>query len=74
MNDMTALTGRLWNEAREILSAYGFVEEAIQVRDITPERAPKTPSQTFGWGEERVVRVVVDGAGVRVTIAREMKA
>jgi hypothetical protein len=73
MTNTTAFTGRLWSEAREELRAQGITDEALSVHDITPERIPKTPSQTFAWGEPRVVRASVEGNAAVVTIAREMR-
>lgn len=72
-HDLLNLTGRPWSEARLELQARGFGDEALRVLDITPERAPRTPTQPFGWGQERVVRARVEGLGIVVTIAREIK-
>ena len=73
MDNLHDLTGRLWSHAQQMLRARGFEGDAVRVLDITPERAPRTPTQTFGWGEQRVVRARLEGEGVVVTIAREMK-
>lgn len=73
MNDLMNLTGRLWSQASKMLLARGFEANSVRVLDITPERAPRTPQQQFGWGHARVVRARQEGEQVVVTIAREMK-
>lgn len=67
------LTGQLWSQAREELRELGFEDDSLRVQDITPERTPRTPTQSFGWGQERVVRARIEGGLATVTIAREMK-
>jgi len=73
MNDLLDLTGLAWSQAAAMLGERGFEGTAVRVHDITPEKAPRTPQQQFGWGEERVVRARIEGEQAIVTIAREMK-
>lgn len=73
MDDIDDLTGRLWSEAQEMLRARGFEGARVRVLDITPERAPRTPTQSFGWGEKRVVRARLEGEAALITVAREMR-